>query len=130
MSKFDLGDLLEEIEEAEAQTPPPPTKAVGKKAKGKPMFDDGLGSVTAATAAKAMDSKSMAGKYKRQTVTLLPGQIELIKELAQKEGLSNLSFIRWLLDTALTAYENGERPEPGTVVVRGEARLKHWSSQE
>jgi hypothetical protein len=101
-----------------------------KRPKKKPGFDTGLGGLTSRQVAQATESKSMAGQYKRWTVTLPPGQIEVIKEAAEAEGMSTLAFVRWLIDAALAAYEDGERPKIVERVVRGEAEKSHWSSQQ
>lgn len=73
--------------------------------------------------------KSMkAGEYIRQTITILQGQRELIKKLANENRVSLLSFYRWLLDQGLQAYEAGERPLPSDPVY-SDVEMGHWSSK-
>jgi len=76
-----------------------------------------------------MSQKSMAGQYKRWTATLPPEQVEHIKKLARQNDMSALAFFRWMVDLALVRYEEGARPEVTERVVRGEAKLGHWSSK-
>lgn len=118
VAKFDV-DKLDAI--------PDPSPAT-KKQKRQP-FSTGLEGMPAGDAARATSSKSMAGRYKRMTITLLPGQIQHVRDLAERERMGLLEFVRWLIDLALQEYEVGRRPELEARVIRGEAKKGHWSSK-
>ena len=126
MAKFE--DPLKSLREMQQETEREPATRKGRATR-RPDFLDPLGAISAGEAARAVDSSSMAGQYKRVTYTLPPAQVAYIKELAQENGMSGLAFVRWLIDLALAEYEQGTRPEVETRVVRGEARMQHWTSQ-
>lgn len=119
-----LDDLFGELDQAERQS------KQGKKTK--PVsdfrFDSPLTNMEPRQAAKAVQSGSYVGQYKRRTITLPPEQDEYIGEIAAREGMGKLAMYRWLLDCALSHYEAGERPDK-EVVEKATPKLKHWSSQ-
>jgi hypothetical protein len=92
-------------------------------------FDSPTERLSARQVAEVTQSKSLAGKYMRKTLTLPPEQIHYINKMAEQEDIGLLEFYRWLIDLGLQAYENGARPEVRSKTVRGEARKEHWSSQ-
>lgn len=68
-----------------------------------------------------------AGQYKRKTITLLPGQIQYVDQLAEENGLGILAMYRWLVDLGLQAYEEGRRPvQVGKVAF--DVELEHPTS--
>lgn len=74
------------------------------------------------------EDTTIAGNYKRKTITLPPEQIDLIDELRRQHGVGVLAMYRWLIDQGLQAYEEGARPEPDDDVVH-DIKVSHWSSQ-
>lgn len=126
MAKFE--DPLKSLRQMQQEAEREPAARKGQAAR-KPDFLNPLAAISAGEAARAVESRSMAGQYKRVTYTLPPAQVSYIKQLADENGMSGLSFVRWLIDLALAEYENGARPEVETRVVRGEARMQHWTSQ-
>jgi hypothetical protein len=103
--------------------------ALGSKPKGpRPKLDTQIRS-SARVIAKVTDDKMMAGKYKRQQILLPPAQLQYIAGKAAELGMSQQAFYRWLIDYALAAVEQGERPEVTTRTVLGEAVKRHWTSE-
>lgn len=97
--------------------------------KEKKRFDNPTDGLEAEDVLEATQSKLRAGQYVRMSVTVPPKQRRLLEEISRKEQLSVNAFVRWALDLALDAYEQGERPEVTEVITRGEAVKRHWSSQ-
>ena len=79
----------------------------------------------AAAKATPADSRK-AGTMQRKTITLPPGQIELIARLAKENQVGILAMYRWLVDRGLGAYDAGERPV--AKVVAHAVELTHPSS--
>ena len=92
-------------------------------------FENPLHEVSAQEVAKAIQERSMAGQYKRKTISLPPGQVRYIKQIAQAENMGILETYRWLIDMAIRHYDEGERPEVERKTERLTAKKSHWSSQ-
>lgn len=81
---------------------------------------------------KAVQDKhdpSRAGRFRRTTVTLPDQQVEYLDQIADEHNLSRLGLIRWLIDIALQAYDDGARPEVIRQITSREAKKEHWSSE-
>lgn len=122
MAKFN--DPLAKLRQLSQDDPPKP-----KQKSNRSRFETPLDSVTAGEIAKATQEKSMAGQYKRKTISLPPGQVRYIKQIAMQEGMGVLETYRWLIDMAIRHYEEGERPEIERRTEKLTARKSHWSSQ-
>ena len=99
-----------------------------EEGKGKRRQSPAARTVDAGTVQRvARPDTTRAGRYKRKTITLLPGQIQYIDQLAEKNGLGILAMYRWLVDLGLQAYEAGNRPvQVGKVSF--DVELKHPTS--
>ena len=124
MPKFD--NPLQKLRQLEQSSEEKPTPSKVKKGE---LFDNPLGDVTAQEIAKVTQEKSMAGQYKRKTISLPPEQVRYINQIAKKEGLGVLEVYRWLIDLAISHYEAGERPEEEAKVERITAKKSHWTSK-
>ncbi|MCI0728574.1 MAG: hypothetical protein L0332_17895 [Chloroflexi bacterium] len=119
-----LNDLFNELDDAEKATK-------GKKrpaGKSSFRFDSPLAEMPADQAAKAVKSGSRVGQYRRRTIVLPPEQDDYVGQIAQQEGMGKLAMYRWLLDCALSHYEEGQRPEK-EVVSKATPKMRHWSSE-
>lgn len=76
-----------------------------------PELATGLEEIDTAAAQQATQASTIAGSYRRKTITLLPGQIKLIAQIAKQNNYGILSFYRWLISEGLMSYEAGQRPE-------------------
>ncbi len=123
MAKFN--DPLAKLRQLSQDDPPKPKPKppVGGR------FETPLDTVSAGDIAKATQEKSMAGQYKRKTISLPPGQVRYIKQIAAQEGMGVLETYRWLVDMAIRHYDAGERPEIVRRTEKLTARKSHWSSQ-
>lgn len=101
-------------------TPPP----AGRKK----SFPIPLDALSAREIDEATQNASRAGQYRRKTITLLPGQIDYLQAVAEKENVGLLALYRWLIDQGLQAYENGARPVVEQKIVRGEPQKGHPTS--
>ena len=124
MTRKRFNDPIEALGADEEAFAPPRRKPKGRKS-----FDEPTARLTNAEVAEAIQSKNRAGRYIRKTFTFLPTQLAYIKQLAETEKMSMLSFMRWLVDQGLQSYEEGQRPEFKKKVVRGEPKLSHWTAQ-
>lgn len=100
-----------------------------KPPKGLPKDRDPLKDVArsgAAAKATPADSRRAGPNFRRKTIILPPGQIELIAELAAENQVGIMAMYRWIVDKGLAAYEAGERPV--AKVVAHEVELEHPSS--
>ncbi|HFC12361.1 MAG TPA: hypothetical protein ENJ56_05915, partial [Anaerolineae bacterium] len=86
-------------------------KMADEKPQADKRFENPLETFSAKDIAKATNDRSMAGQYKRKTISLPPGQVRYIKQIAQTERMGILETYRWLIDLAIRHYEEGERPE-------------------
>lgn len=107
-------DFLDQLEQQAAKRP-------AGKGRGK-QFATGLETVSHKAAARATDSRSMAGNYKRYTAYLSPESIGRLKEIADATGLSQAETARWFVEHMIALYDAGLRPETEVAVVR--RRLK------
>ena len=75
-------------------------------------FDSPLEDVSRQEMQKVTGQKDYvrAGQYERQTITLNPEMRRRIKQVAREDGISLLGFYRFLLASALKAYEEGRLP--------------------
>ncbi len=121
MAKFN--DPLAKLRKLSQDDPPKP------KTPTRSRFETPLDGVSSSEIAKATQEKSMAGQYKRKTISLPPGQVRYIKQIAMQEGMGVLETYRWLIDMAIRHYEEGERPEIERRTEKLTARKSHWSSQ-
>ena len=97
--------------------------------KPKDSFDSPFDNLSASTAQRATESKSVrAGQYRRKTITLPPGQIELISQLATNSGIGILAFYRWLIDQGLKSYDDGNKPQIAPKPSH-DIKSEHWSSK-
>jgi hypothetical protein len=89
----------------------PGRKATGSKKK--PGMQMPFSSQTAVNASKISKSANTTihGQYKQITFRLPFEYLDKIEEIAIKEGLSKEETKRWLVGTALKAYQDGERPD-------------------
>ena len=124
MAKFN--DPLARLKELskKADDKPPASKPVANT-----RFENPLHEVSARDVAKAVQERSMAGQYKRKTISLPPEQVRYIKQIAQTENMGVLETYRWLIDMAIRHYDEGERPEVERRTERLTAKKSHWSSQ-
>jgi hypothetical protein len=122
MAKFN--DPLAKLRQLSKDDPPKPKQGASRS-----RFETPLDTVTSIEIAKATQEKSMAGQYKRKTISLPPGQVRYIKEIAAREGMGVLETYRWLVDMAIRHYDEGERPEIERRTEKLTARKSHWSSQ-
>ncbi len=111
---------VEPVEEPERDTP---------RSRRSSRFNAPTDNLSKRDVRRASTKRVMIGQYQRKTITLPPEQVDYIKELAEQEGVGILEFYRWMIDTALMLYEEGERPQVSYREVRGEAAKGHWSSQ-
>lgn len=85
----------------------------------KKTFDNPLEEVTAKDAAKATKSKTMIGQYAQRTFRLPPEYLDMIRTIAETEGMSVADAERWVIFRGLLAYfEDDERPEFVQMVQR------------
>jgi hypothetical protein len=119
-------DFLDQLGDEPEETPRPAARRGGKK----PDFANPTRSMGRGTVQRARGGKdtTKAGQYMRKTITLLPEQVDYIKELAEQDDVGILAFYRWLVDQGLLAYERGERPTPEREVAQ-DVRLKHWTGR-
>ena len=122
MAKFD--SPLDKLKKIAEEKKPLSTKPVDDN-----RFENPLGDFSARDIAKATNDRSMAGQYKRKTISLPPEQVRFIKEIAQSERMGVLETYRWLIDIAIRHYEEGERPEVEAKTEKLTAKKTHWSSQ-
>ncbi len=82
----------------------------------KARYDNPLSGVKAGQAAQATEKPAdslRAGQYIRRTLTLTPGQLRMLKRIAEELSVSEAKTARWLMDKGIAAYVDGERPKAG-----------------
>ena len=82
----------------------------------KSRFDNPLNEVRAGQAAQATEQPAdslRAGQYIRRTLTLSPGQLRMLKRIADELGVSEAKTARWLIDIGISAFVEGKRPDRG-----------------
>ncbi len=122
MAKFnDPLARLKELSKSDKPSAPKPAPEA--------RFENPLHEVSAREVAKAVQERSMAGQYKRKTISLPPEQVRYIKQIAQAETMGILETYRWLIDMAIRYYDEGERPEVERKTELLTAKKSHWSSQ-
>lgn len=65
----------------------------------------------------------MHGNYAQVTFRLAPEHAAAIDEIAEREGASKADIKRWLVAYALSAYQDGARPEWSEEVVQRKIKM-------
>jgi hypothetical protein len=65
----------------------------------------------------------MHGNYAQVTFRLAPDHAAAIDEIADREGASKADIKRWLVAFALSAYQDGARPEWSEEVIQRKIRM-------
>jgi hypothetical protein len=117
-----FNDPFEIMDELEAERP-----ATRPRVPPKRKYDDPMEEISRRAAAQVTAKESLiAGQYVRRTFTFLPGQLDMVADVAEDLGMSQNAAARWLLDVGLLAYVNGARPEVEEKPIRVEPKLEQW----